>query len=41
MDTCPECGGDGQVEVATAADCFRDEDCEKCDGTGKIEREAA
>jgi DnaJ-class molecular chaperone len=33
---CPYCNGDGQVEVALAPDCFREDDCENCNGSGEI-----
>ena len=33
---CPDCNGDGQVEVALAPDCFREDDCENCNGSGEI-----
>jgi|TARA_R110000764_G_scaffold32640_2_gene73732 DnaJ-class molecular chaperone len=36
---CPECKGYGQVEVQITVDEFRDEDCENCNGTGKLEGE--
>jgi len=36
---CPVCNGEGQVEVFLAADCFREEDCDNCDGSGEIELE--
>ena len=36
---CPECKGYGQVEVTVEADSFRDEDCDMCNGTGKLEED--
>tara|TARA_R110002096_G_scaffold323964_1_gene518061 strand:- start:347 stop:493 length:147 start_codon:yes stop_codon:yes gene_type:complete len=36
---CDDCNGDGKVEVALAADYFRNDDCETCQGTGYLESE--
>ena len=39
MVDCADCNGDGKVEVALAADHFRNDDCETCRGTGQVEGE--
>jgi len=33
---CTNCDGEGEVEVQTAVDCFRDDPCDLCSGSGKI-----
>ena len=39
MVDCADCNGDGKVEVALAADNFREDDCETCQGNGQVEGE--
>ena len=36
---CANCNGDGKVEVQLAADNFREDDCETCQGTGLLKGE--
>tara|TARA_R100000935_G_scaffold58039_1_gene93649 strand:+ start:569 stop:730 length:162 start_codon:yes stop_codon:yes gene_type:complete len=36
---CADCNGDGKVEVQLAADNFREDDCETCQGTGLLKGE--
>tara|TARA_R110000787_G_scaffold232245_1_gene339467 strand:- start:697 stop:831 length:135 start_codon:yes stop_codon:yes gene_type:complete len=36
---CHVCDGEGKVEVPLAADEFREDDCDFCGGSGKLELE--
>lgn len=38
MVECPECGGDGELEInCYACDSLTMETCEECDGAGEVE----
>jgi len=37
LGECPECHGEGKLEVTVEVDSFRDVDCDMCNGSGKVE----